>query len=61
MMNFDNLEHHLGLHKNVTILYVVNGYDAILYAEEGYPEITIVGHGETIAQALQNLDLNLID
>lgn len=43
------------LHENVTIIYVVDGYNAILYRRDGYDRV-VEAKGQTILEALINLN-----
>jgi hypothetical protein len=55
----DEIEQCLGLHERVQIMYVVDGYQAELEAEDGYAGIDIKRYGKTIFDALLDLDVNL--
>jgi hypothetical protein len=59
-MALDRIEDLLGLHQELHIIYVVDGFDACLRNEDGYPEFECWGHGETISRALEHLNANLI-
>lgn len=50
----------LGLHQELDIHYVVDGYDATLRNANGYAPIEFTGHGETIEAALIHLNAVLI-
>ncbi len=56
---YPNLDKQLGLHQRLKLLYVVDGFDAELSNEEGYPRQEYEGHGETIETALAALDQKL--
>lgn len=59
-MIYNNIERCCQLHERVELLYVVDGYDAVLSTKDGDVEV-LRSHGETIDGALDNLDLALIN
>lgn len=54
----DPLDAAIGLHEEVTIIYVVHGYVASLYVMDGGRE-SAIGEGETVAEALDALRAKL--
>lgn len=54
-LRFEKLENILGLHEEIQIIYVVDGYEATLYKDDGDTEVIRV-HSETIDGALQLLN-----
>lgn len=60
LVRWATIEELLGLHQSLTIIYVVDGFDATLANEEAYPEYEVSGHGETIEQALDQLEAELV-
>jgi hypothetical protein len=55
-VRYHNIERQLGLHQDLDVIYVVDGYEAIITNEGGYPEQQYSGEGETIDGALADLD-----
>ena len=53
--NFENLGYRVGLHEEVTIIYVVDGFEALLYTSEG-DHLVKTCKGRTVSEALANLD-----
>lgn len=53
-----SLDDFIGLHEDVTIIYVVDGYEATLNAEDGR-SVVATGRGETVAAASQDLRAKL--
>lgn len=52
---YTNLEEKLGLHQEISVIYVVDGYCARLLSADG--TVTIEeSHGDTIADAMADLD-----
>lgn len=58
-MTYPHIDRCLGLHEDLTVIYVVDGYDAILH-DERFDNIRIEGHGATVADALAALDRALV-
>lgn len=56
---FENIEFKLGLHWDLNIIYVVDGYEAKLENEDATERFQ--AHGETIQIALLRLDYFLLD
>lgn len=56
---YPNIEKRLGLHQELQIIYVVDGYEATLYKDDDCTEIIAQDNGLSIADALDNLDATL--
>jgi hypothetical protein len=54
-VKLDNLEEYTGLHEEIRIYYVVDGYQAEFQEQDGDKTILSV-HGKTIIEALQTLN-----
>jgi hypothetical protein len=59
IITLPHLEQRLGLHQEVQIIYVVDGFNATLRSEEGHPKEETDAAGATIQEALINLDKKL--
>lgn len=53
-----NIDRCLGLHQDVSVIYVVDGYDAVLLDCDG-DEHVADGHGVTVKDAMDALDAAL--
>jgi hypothetical protein len=58
--SFPVLDRLLGLHQVLEVFYVVDGFEAELRNEEGYPPSMFRSHGFTIELALSNLEELLV-
>ena len=59
-MRWPNIDRCLGLHQSVDVIYVVDGYDALLWEDDG--NFTIAeGHGDDVESAMNALDAALSD
>lgn len=45
----------MGLHRNLEVWYVVDGYEAMISHDDGYGPIVFKAHGNTIQEALLKL------
>lgn len=59
MTELITLHSKLGSHQELSIIYVVDGYQAILYEDDNFSNKTESGVSETITLALQNLEIKL--
>jgi hypothetical protein len=53
------IDRHLGLHQELRVYYVVDGYKAILEHEEAYGGKISEGYGQTVIGALRDLAAKL--
>jgi hypothetical protein len=53
---FPNIEKLLQLHQEVSIIYVVYGYEAIFFRDENYT-VLAKGVGKTIKEAMEDLEI----
>lgn len=53
---FDNIEQCCQLHERVEIHYYVDHYEAQLWTGNGEGRKVVVGNGESIEDAMKNLD-----
>lgn len=53
-----SLEDRLGLHEDIKIIYVVDGYEAEMLTDDGQTHVAC-GRGETIRAALDDLEKRL--
>lgn len=59
-MRWPNIDRCLGLHQSVDVIYVVDGYDAVLWDDDG--SVTVAdGHGADVEAAMNALDAALAD
>lgn len=54
-----NIARCLGLHQNIDIIYVVDGYEAIMWDCDGNVRVA-EGHGEDVKAAMDALDTALV-
>lgn len=54
------LEKLLNLHQEISIIYIVDGYEAILYTNNMRYKLT-KAQGATIYEALANLEIKVLD
>lgn len=52
----EELEYSIGLHEEVSIIYVVNGYSASLYTRDG-SKLLLQANGNSLLESLQNLNV----
>ena len=50
---YENIQNLIGLHQELSIIYVVDGYNAILYKSENL-DILYEAYGNTVEEALNN-------
>ena len=57
-MEYTNIERRLGLHEEIDIVYVVDGFQAIMYIEDFNKSIES-DIKKTVREALESLELKL--
>ena len=57
---FGNIERVLGLHQELRIIYVVDGFSAEIFHEEAYGKVIAEATADNIFTALVDLDRKLI-